>query len=306
MKKSVILHSLEIVMEMKRFFIHILWLALVCSSCGMSNADQKRLSAERDSLAQLATTTLKELDGLKAYVDEVSECVDSISQSEGVLMINRDPESGRPYTRHELRERVKNFANIIERQRNRITLLTDSLRRRGTDHDQMKKIMAMVDYLNEQLEAKEAQLVKLRNELAISNRNIAQLNEDLTLVKNNNAELSEENAELNQTVAKQADRINEAYFLAADKKRLEDMGLLRGGFLKKSQFVPGNVNLNSCEKIDIRHFGGTIINSKKPKLLTQAPAGSYTFEKVETGKMRFVILDREAFWSLSNVAIIQL
>lgn len=291
---------------MKRFFIHIIWLALVCSSCGMSKSEQEHLTSERDSLAQVAATIQEELDGLKSYVDEVSECVDSISQSEGVLMINRDPESGRPYTRHELRERVKNFARLVERQRNRIAILTDSLRRGGTDRSQMKKLMAMVDYLNEQLEAKEAQLNKLRDELAISNRNIAQLSEDLTIVKNNNLELSEENAALNQTVSKQAERINEAYFLAADKERLEKLGLLKGGFLKKSQFIAGNVNLNSCEKIDIRDFGGVVINSKKPKLLTQAPAGSYTFEMVEKGKMRFVVLDREAFWSLSNVAIIQL
>lgn len=300
------MRSLEIVMEMKRFFIHFIWLSILCSSCGMGSSERERLTAERDSLAQEAAAIREELDGLKSYVDEVSECVDSISQSEGVLMINRDPETGRPYTRRELRERVKNFASLVERQRNRIALLTDSLRRGGIDRTQMKKLMAMVDYLNEQLEAKEAQLNKLRDELAISNRNIAQLSEDLTMVRNSNIELSEENAALNQTVSKQAERINEAYFLAADKERLEKLGLLKGGFLKKSQFVAGNINLNSCEKIDIRNFEGIIVNSKKPKLLTQAPAGSYTFEKVEKGKMRFVILDREAFWSLSNVAIVQL
>ena len=99
-------------MEMKRFFIHFIWLSMLCSSCGMGSTERERLTAERDSLAQEAAAIREELDGLKSYVDDVSECVDSISQSEGVLMINRDPETGRPYTRRELRERVKNFAGL--------------------------------------------------------------------------------------------------------------------------------------------------------------------------------------------------
>lgn len=290
---------------MKRFFIQIVFIALLCS-CGVDRGEYERAEAERDSLAQIALKTQTELESLQAYVAEVSGCVDSISQSEGLLMVNRDPESGRQFTRAELRERVKNFANLVDRQRRRIAMLTDSLRYSGSNAPEIENLMTMVDYLNEQLEAKEQQLDKLRTDLEKSNLSLAKLGEDMTLLRNANAHLAELNAHLDRTVSGHADRMNEAYFLAADKQTLEELGLLKGGFMKKSKFLAENIDLNVCQKVDKRTFTTELLQSKKPKLLTQAPAGSYTFRKTADGNMELVVLDRHSFWSLSNIAIVRL
>lgn len=279
-------------------------------SCGggVDQAEYDRLAAERDSIAAAASDSRAELNELNAYLGDIASCVDSISTQEQVLLVNVDPETGRPLNRREIRDRIMLFSQIIGRQRARIAELTDSLNNnRGTaSAEQIERLTNMITYLNQQLEAKEAQMASLRNELASSKRSIAELTENVASLNESNAQLNRENETLDRTVAEQTARMNEGYFLAKNKKELEDMGILKGGFMKKTKFEVGNVQLSKCQKIDIRHFNDVTLNSKKPKLLTQAPAGSYTFEKIDNEHTRFVILDTSAFWSISNVVVIQL
>lgn len=283
-------------------------LAVVVTSCGVDRAEYDRLAAERDSIAGVAANTNAELAELNGYLGDVASCVDSISTQEKMLLVNVDPETGRTLNRHEIRDRILQFAQIISRQRSRIAELTDSLnsKKANGSAEQVKRLTEMITYLNAQLEAKEAQMNTLRNELANSKRSISELTQNVASLNESNAMLTSENETLDRTVAEQTERLNEGYFMAKPKKELEQMGILKDGFLKKGKFDAGNVRISDCQKVDIRHFNEVNLNSKKPKLLSQAPAGSYTFEKVGDNKYRLVILDTAAFWSLSNIVIIQL
>ncbi len=278
-------------------------------SCGgVDKSEYDRLLAERDSIAAAADKSGAEAAELQAYLGDIATCVDSISSQERMLTLKVDPETGRAYSRREIVDRIRTFADIISRQRARIAALTDSLNNAhgAAASEKVERLTKMVAFLNAQLAAKEAEMQQLQQELATSKRSIADLTRNVASLNETNSTLTQENETLDRTVAEQTERMNEGYFMAKSKKELEQMGILKGGFLKKATFNAGNVNTSMCQKVDIRHFNDVTLNTKKPKLLSQAPANSYTFEKIDKEHYRLVILDTMAFWSLSNVVIIQL
>ena len=295
------------ILSLKVFLLFFAPLIIIsaCSNNGVSKEDFDRAIAERDS----CQTALNYLNG---YLGEVYDCVDSISTQEGLLITNVDPETGKPLSRNEIRERVLQFASLIERQRNRIDNLTDSLRRAGSgSRAEIARLTQMITYLNAQLEAKEIQMQQLESELASSRSTIVDLSNSIEDLNTTNASLTEKNEALDRTVSEQAQKIeemNDAYFLAANQKTLEAAGAIQpGGFLKKSKTKVGNVDLSKCKKVDIRSFTSATLSSKKePELISPAPQGSYRFEKTADRTWKFIISNPSAFWSLSNAAIIKL
>lgn len=281
--------------------------SLLSVSCG-DGGKIKSLEAERDSLAMAANDANMRYDELSDLLGEISECVDSVSMQSEIALVTVDKETGRVYSRGELRQRVADLGSLIDRQRQRIAALSDSLNAKSINTKEVKRLTQLVKYLNEQLASKEAEMQRLQTELASSKRSIAELQTSVAAAQATNEKLTTENSALDQMVVEQNNQLNQGYFLAKPKKDLEKMGILSGGgFMKKAKFTPGAVSTSSCVPVDIRTFSQVELNSKKkPVMLSQAPASSYTFEEVGKGKWRLVITDTMSFWSLSKIVVIQL
>lgn len=276
-------------------------------SCGGNDAKIQELQQQNDSLALAAEEAEIRYTELSGYLSDISDCVDSVSMQENLVFLRADPETGRVFSRQEIRNRIENLGNLIERQRARIAALTDSL---GVKRDskEIQRLTQLVSYLNEQLAAKEHQLQQLQNELATSKRNIADLQATVTSAKAANEELKDENSTLDQMVVEKTNQLNQGYFIAKPKKELEKLGIVKGGNLfKKSKFDPGSLNVSECMPVDIRSFNDVSLDSKKkPVILSQVPASSYTIEENGKGKWKLYITDSMSFWSLSKILVIQL
>lgn len=282
--------------------------AMTLASCSENNSGQiKALEAERDSLAIAAKDAGARYDELTGYLNEISECIDSVSSQEKVALVDNDPETGRKLSRTEIRARIADLGNLIERQRNRITALTDSLGGKVSPAE-IERLTQLVTYLNEQLAAKEAQMQQLQQELATSKRSIRELKTTVATQRAENEVLTNENTSLDQMVAERSDQLNQGWLLAKPKKDLEAMGVLsKGNLFKGGKFNPGAVSTADCVALDTRSFSELALKSKKkPVLLSQAPTSSYRIEEVTKGSWKLVITDTMAFWSLSKIVVIQL
>ncbi len=82
--------------------------------------------------------------------------------------------------------------------------------------------------------------------------------------------------------------------------------MIKGNLLKKAKFNADNVNLGNCETVDISKVRNIPLNSKKPKILSPVPSGSYKIVENQDGGKILVINDPTSFWSLSNILVIQL
>lgn len=280
--------------------------ATSCSKDSVSRAEYDAMVAERDSLANQNGTTNGELQELNSYLATLSECIDSISAAQALVVQDKDPETGRRYRRDEVRQRLKDLGELIQRQRATIQALCDSLNSREAGSAKIAELTSLVTFLNIQLQEKEAEVDRLQQEVASGRRNIEQLTASVAELNETNTTLTEENTNLDNQVAQQTEQMNEGYFMAKTKKELEEMGLLKGGFLKKSSFRSDNIDLSQCARVDMRTFNDVTLTTSKPKLLTQAPDGSYEFRKIDDKKYQLIILDTVAFWSLSKVVIVQL
>lgn len=287
--------------------ICILSLVVFLNSCSGNDAKIKELEAQIDSLSTSAKEANLRYNDLSSFINEVSECVDSVSTQADLVMMG-NPETGQKYSRAELRKRITDLGALIDRQRSRITSLVDSLNTKNINTQEIQRLTQLVNYLNEQLAAKEAEMERIQFELANSKKSIAELQTSVASAKALNEQLSNENSTLDQMITDKTNQLNQGWFMAKTKKELEQKGILSGGnLLKKAKFTPGAVNTSDCLPVDIRTFTQVDLNSKKkPQLLSQAPASSYIFEEVSKGKWKLIITDTMSFWSLSKIVVIQL
>lgn len=290
-------------------FHYLLQLLVLCgvASCGKKeNAlDADALRIERDSLYTVADTYQRDLKLMTSFFDEVSACIDSVSEQERLLTIHMGSELNYRCSQSEVAMRLNQLSQIIWGQRERIALLVDSLNNR-VDTVRTTGLRNTIAYLTNQLSAKEAQINRLKAELSGQQRNITNLKERVTQLTSDVGNLTAQNTALSEAVQTQTEIINEGYVLVADKQQLKELGVIEGGgFLRKSKTNLSKISTSHCNKVDIAMFRKLPINAKKVKLLTPAPASSYNLR--QNGDMiTLMVNDANAFWSLSNILIIQI
>lgn len=280
-------------------------LAVAATACGGDAAPTAEFERQRDSLASLADEREMQIDRMSGYFDSVASCLDSIAVHEHLLLPVVDPETNRAYSRSEVRERLELLAELISRQRERIRQLTDSLANTGGAPGG-SGISNTVLYLTQQLEEKESKLAQLMAELKDRNRNIRELTRQVGSLSEELRQATEQNAALAEAVTTQSDMMNEAYVLIGTKKQLQQAGALtKGNLFKKGTFNAAGIDKSKCRSVDIRQLGQVPLGARNPKLLSTAPACSYHWQDTGDGKT-LVIDDVTAFWSLSNILVIQL
>ena len=100
------------------------------------------------------------------------------------------------------------------------------------------------------------------------------------------------------------DLLNEGYIKIGTKKQLTELGIVSGGFLKKTKVNYDAIKKGAFMRVDIRQFTEMTIESGDPKILTQMPKTSYKI--IKNGKTSTLyVIDPTAFWSISNFLIIQ-
>ena len=279
---------------------------LLLISCGNDASGDRtsQLENERDSLRVIAETNQKDLDRMTSFFNEVAACIDSINEQESILAAQVDIETNRRYSSKEIAQRLNQLSEIITGQRQRITELVDSLNNR-VDTIRTSGLRSTIAYLSAQLAHKEDQIRKLRTQISGQQRNISKLSEEVENLTETIQGLSTQNTTLTEAVKYQTEIINEAYVLVATKQQLKSMGIIEGGgFLKSSKINLGNVNKSNCSKVDIAIFRELPLQSRNIKILSPAPESSYYIQR-SGDSSTLVISDATAFWSLSNVLVIQ-
>lgn len=274
-------------------------------SCSRGDDDYaSAVIAERDSLRTLADENQRELERMTDFFNEVAACIDSISEQENLLAVTVDPETHRRYSSREMAMRLEQLSDIINGQRQRIQTLVDSLNN-NTDSVRINGLTSTIAFLTAQLDQKEAQIERLRTELSGERRNVRRLSQRVENLEGTVDTLTRMNTALHEAVQVQTEIINEGFILMADKRILQQMGVIEGGgFLRRSKVNLGNVDTGSCTKVDVSQFTEITIPSKKVKILSPAPQGSYRLTKSGNAHI-LAITDPAAFWSLSNILVIQ-
>ena len=165
--------------------------------------------------------------------------------------------------------------------------------------------MKTVASLKAQIEEKDKAIANLNEELEKRNFDISVLKENVAQLNTQVTTLEEDSRAKDETITAQTDLLNEAYVCIDNTKALKEAGILKGGFLKKAKLNMSEVNPSAFTKIDIRNATSFLIPGKKPEILTQAPAGSYTIKDNGNGTSTLTVTDPAKFWSMSNYLVVK-
>lgn len=282
-------------------FIFLLF-TTIFFSCNVNNSKETIMQAQIDSLEAANAEQAKQMKDISDFMNIVSEGLDSIAAQEEQLTGNGKGMEGRKMTREELKANLDAFAALLERQRNRIAQLEDSLQNRGESFGDLRNI---ITYLNQQLDEKNQTIATLQASLNNKNVDIQRLNKQVKTLTASNEKLTEEVNKQGEALVAQSEVINECYVKIGTKKELQQAGVLSGGgLLSKKKLDVSNFQRAGFMKVDIRSYVEVDIPSKKIQILTSMPSSSYTITSYG-GTSKLTITNPTLFWSVSNYLVIQ-
>ena len=206
-------------------------------------------------------------------------------------------------TRERLKSDMQLVAQTLKDNKEKLAKLQSQLKNSKYQSSQFQKT---VERLNAEIESKTAMIVSLQEELAKRDVRIQELDNAVSELAGQVNTLSEETEKQKSTISSQEKEINTVYYVFGTTKELKEQKIISGGGLfKASEVMKGDFNKNYFTKEDLRTFKQVSLESKKAKLLTAHPEGSYTFEKNDKDLLTLVITNPTEFWSLSKYLVIK-
>lgn len=274
--------------------------ALVALLAACKGGNEGQWQQERDSIMNVNEQQRQVLDDLTASLIEVSESIDSIAAGEEML---RNANEGPVLTKQQMLDNLATFKETLSQNKARLAELERKL---ANSDGQLAKLNNVIKYLNGELQAKEARIAELEDELQNANANIGRMRNEMADMSLAIGSLQEENEQQRQAIESQDASLNEAYYVIGTSRELKNKGLTSGGNLfKKKRVEYDNIDLSQFVKIDIRNTTQLNIPSKKAKILTGAPADSYTITRNGDSSV-LQITNPTRFWSVSRFLIIQI
>ena len=265
------------------------------------NKSTEELQAQIDSLQKENNLLTFQQEEVSEFLGIITESLDSITTKENIIKINGKGVEGTFRSKAELKKYLQEFSELLDRQRDKIAQLEDSLAKRGESFDRIKSI---INYLNHQLDEKNRNIANLQKEIKKGKLQIKDLNDKVSEMVAANDSLINTISQREEALTIQDKTINTGYYFVGTKKELKEAGILSGGLLTK-KLNASNFRNVKFEEIDITETTEFTIESKNISILTQMPKSSYTITN-NGGQCILTITDPSEFWRVSNYLVIQM
>lgn len=272
----------------------IAFVAVACNGDWKGNLGSS--DQERDSLRNIIEQKDNEINELMGSFNEIQQGFDLINEAEGRVNMMQSTAEGNS-SRENIRENMEFIQQTLEENRRKIEELTQKL---NTSSINSSKLKETINGLTRQLQEKDAELTKLRAQLAEKDMMIEELGTTVNSLKDENAQVRQQKEETEQIAKNQDTQLNTAWYVFGTSKELKEQGIL-----SKGEVLQGNYNKSYFTKIDIRKVNVIALESKSARLLTTHPAGSYTLLKDSKGEYTLRITDAAKFWSVSKYLVVK-
>jgi predicted transcriptional regulator len=167
---------------------------------------------------------------------------------------------------------------------------------------ELSKLQGLIRFMESELAKKEETINQLLEELDKKNANIAQLSrnvQELSIAKDS---LIDEVKSTQKSLAE----AKVVYYLVADKKKLESLGIYKAGNITRKASLDFQ-NLNPTGFTKAKPEAMEIpISGKKPTVMTGHPASSYELRSNSKTEHVLVITDPTNFWSNSKFLVVRI
>lgn len=292
---------------MKKYtsLIGLLVLVLSLVSCVESSKKYKALEAERDSLMVVASNATTDFESSLRTINEIEMALQTVREAENIIMMeNQEGNTNYAVSQIEAIDRT------IQQNKAKVAELEKQLAAEGS---KSKQLNATINRLKKELDEKDTYINSLRNELNISQAQVAELttqvedlNKNVENLTENLDNLNAQSEEQQATIRLQDAMMNTVYYFVAPMETLKQHELVTGGGLFKKENVSAEINKNLLISADKRTLTNIPLNTKKATILTNHPESSYRINKDDDDNLSLVIVDKDAFWNISNYLIISI
>lgn len=273
-------------------------LATAFTSCVVSSSKYEALQAERDSLANVAATVTTDFESSLRTINEIEMALQTVREAEGIMMMENQ-EGNSSYAEAQ----IEAIDRTIQQNKAKIAELEQQLAAAGS---KSKELNTTINRLKNELNEKDTYINNLREELNISKAQVAELSESVENLNANIDNLNVQNAKQQATISQQDVALNTVYYIAATSDKLAANHMINQGGLFSSDQVTGDIDMSMMTMADKRNLKVLPLNSRKAKILTNHPESSYQLTKDDDKNLSLVIVDPNAFWSISNYLIISI
>jgi chromosome segregation ATPase len=280
---------------MKKLFILAVG-AFAMASCNQEAVKKAEAVAtqQRDSLEQIIAQKDNEINDMMTTLSDIEEGFREITEAQSRVVLAKQGEGTN--TKQRIKENMQFIQAAMKQNKELINKLKQQVRESSVKGTELKKI---IDNLTQQMETKDKQLQKLREELDKKEIHIAELDEKVADLNTNVTNLTADNTQKQQTINTQDKALHTAWFVFGTKKELKEQNILSSGEVLRSNF-----NKDYFTKIDIRIDKEIKLYSKSAEILTSHPASSYTLQRDANKQYVLRITNPEAFWATSKYLVI--
>lgn len=294
-------------MRIKMSFFAMSLLMIAAVSCNVERSEKyQTLLAERDSLYTEAVAAKGGFDQALSTINEIENALEAVRAQENIIMMeNQEGNTNKAVSE------INAIQQTLQENRNKINQLEKQLSEQGSTS---KALQQTVSRLKKQLEEKDTYIASLKDELQQSRQQIADLNEQVTTLNENVNELSSnldvmsvQNAAQQATIENQDAILNSVWVAIATQPVLVEKGILtKGGLFQASEINKQGFDKSQFTQHDKRELVNIPLNTKRPKIMTTHPESSYQLTENEDGNVILQILDKDAFWSMSNYLVVSI
>lgn len=278
--------------------IGLLMFASACSN------KQKELDEDSAKIAEL-TTDYQEAtsfnDSLMLLMGDIYTGLDSINTQEGILY--NMGQGDNVDRRQEIRHNLSAIKARLAANKQLLAEMEAKVKKSGNENSVQAKTIAQ---LRQHIEQQDKKIAQLESELSTAKGQIETLNNNVAEAQEQVAAETSARQEAEAAAVEAENQANVVYYAIGTNKELKKKGLLEKKFLGATKVLKGDFDASYFVKADKRTLKSIPTNSKKVKVWTNMPKGSYRIVGEKDGPKTVEIVNPTKFWSLTTHLIIQI
>jgi len=226
--------------------------------------------------------------------------LDSINTQEGLLynMGNGDAADRRA----EIRRNLSTIKARLAANKALLASMEAKVKSSGNENSVQAKTIAQ---LRQHIEQQDAKIAQLESDLTKAKEEIGNLNTQVAETQEQVKVETQAKEEAQAATVAAENEANKVYYAIGSNKELKNKGLLSKKFLGATKVLQGNFDASYFVTADKRNLRTIPTNSKKVKIWTNMPEGSYRIVGEKDGPKSIEIINPDKFWSLASHLIIQ-
>lgn len=288
---------------MKNLFILLLIIPALWQCT--SGPSSKELQAKNDSLMIEAAQKDSQMNFLVETMGNIETNLKLIKEKEKLIAVQSQSGDKNLTTGEAINQDIHMIYELMLQNKEHIQNLEKKLKKSSADNIEIRKLIGS---LNEQLQAKSAEILQLQESLLQKNIVIDELNYEVIGLSMAVDSVKTVNKATREQLEATKTEANTAFYAFGTRKELKDKNIIvRQGFLffGSDKVLKDDFEKDYFTKVDTRTTAELPLYASKAQVLTSHPADSFELTTGENKDLVLVITNAAKFWSISKYLVVE-